>query len=200
MNIPLVSVIVPIYNVEPYLEKCLNSIINQTYKNLEISLIDDDSPDNSGKICDGYAAKEKRIKVIHKQNRGLSDARNAGLDIAKGEYIAFVDSDDYIAQNTYEDLVGIAQKNTADIVVHAYYITDYNDVMVSQKESADNLSIDEIRYMILMDKYSNMTCNKFYKAALFKDLRFYKGVYFEDLFIMPTLFFTAKRVVFVQTP
>ena len=97
----LISVIVPVYNVESYLEKCIDSIIHQTYKNLEIILVDDGSTDNSGKICDVYKEKDSRIKVIHKQNRGLSSARNCGLEIAKGEYIGFVDGDDYIAEDMY---------------------------------------------------------------------------------------------------
>ncbi|MDR1613956.1 MAG: glycosyltransferase [Campylobacteraceae bacterium] len=197
---PLISVIVPIYNVEIYLKKCLDSIISQTYKNLEIILIDDGSPDNCGKICDEYALKDKRIKVIHKKNGGLSDARNAGLDAAKGEYIAFVDSDDYITENIYEELVGIAQKETADIVMHTFYIIDNKGVKISQIEGADSLSIDEIRYLILMDKYSNCACDKLYKAELFKDLKFFVGAYSEDLFIMPTLFFRAKKAVLINKP
>lgn len=100
-----VSVIVPIYKVEPYLKRAVDSIINQTYSKLEIILVDDGSPDNCGKICDDYAKRDNRIKVIHKENGGLSDARNAGLDIATGEYIAFVDSDDYIAEDFVETLL-----------------------------------------------------------------------------------------------
>jgi glycosyltransferase involved in cell wall biosynthesis len=178
----------------------LDSIINQTYKNLEIILIDDGSPDNCGKICDEYAAKDKRVKVIHKTNGGLSSARNAGLDMATGEYIAFVDSDDYIAENMYENLAGIAQKETADIVICDYYIIDNRGVRVVQAEHMDNINIDKIRYLILMDKYSSCPWDKFYKAELFKDLRFFVGVYLEDLFIMPTLFFRAKKVILTKEP
>ena len=101
----LISVIVPVYNVEEYVEKCVLSIINQTYKNLEIILVDDGSTDNSGKICDEIAIKDNRIKVIHKKNGGLSDARNVGIDIAKGDYLGFVDSDDYIDPDMYSILL-----------------------------------------------------------------------------------------------
>jgi glycosyltransferase involved in cell wall biosynthesis len=198
-NQPLVSVIVPIYNVEIYLEKCINSIINQTYKNLEIILVDDGSPDNCGKICDEYVLKDKRIKVIHKPNGGLSDARNAGLDMAKGEYIGFVDSDDYIAEEMYKELVDIALKDGADIVACAQYILNNKGVRVSQANIAD-LTIDEIRYLILMDRYSNCVPDKLYKANLFRDLRFCVGVYSEDLFIMPSLFFAAKKAVLTKKP
>ena len=101
---PLISVIVPVYKVEQYLDECVQSIINQTYKNLEIILVDDGSPDRCPEMCDEYARQDSRIKVIHKPNGGLSSARNAGIDIARGEYIGFVDSDDYIAHDMYEKL------------------------------------------------------------------------------------------------
>lgn len=101
---PLISVIVPCYNVMEYLPKCVESILSQTYKNLEIILVDDGSTDSSGKICDGYAAKDNRIKVIHKKNGGLSDARNVALDVMKGEYVTFIDSDDYVANDYVEFL------------------------------------------------------------------------------------------------
>ena len=102
---PLISVIVPCYNVEEYLPKCIESILNQTYRNLEILLVDDGSPDNCGRICDEYAAKDSRIRIIHKKNGGLSDARNAALDVMTGEYVTFIDSDDYISKYFYEKLI-----------------------------------------------------------------------------------------------
>ena len=101
-HLPLVSIIVPIYKVEPYLRRCLDSIVNQTYTNLEIILVDDGSPDNCPQTCDEYAAKDNRIIVIHKENGGLSDARNIGLDIWKGDYISFVDSDDWVEKKYIE--------------------------------------------------------------------------------------------------
>ena len=113
----LISIIVPVYNVEQYLDDCLVSILNQTYKNLEIILIDDGSTDNSGKICDEYAKKDSRIIVFHKENGGVSSARNAGLRIAKGIYIGFVDPDDWIAEDMYEVLYLNAKKYDADVSV-----------------------------------------------------------------------------------
>ena len=115
-NTPLISVIVPVYNVEKYLRKCVDSIVNQTYKNLEIILVDDGSPDNCGKICDEFAEMDNRVMVIHKENGGLSSARNAGLDIATGEYITFVDSDDYIENDTYEKVVVAINKFDSDLI------------------------------------------------------------------------------------
>ena len=112
-----ISIIVPVYKVERYLENCIESIINQTFKDFELILVDDGSPDRCGLICDNYAKKDERIKVIHKKNEGLSAARNSGIQIAKGEYIAFVDSDDCINKNMYETLYDTAIENKSDIVV-----------------------------------------------------------------------------------
>ena len=115
----LVSIIIPIYNVENYLEQCIISVVHQTYKNLEIILVNDGSPDNSGKICDDFALMNKRIKVIHKMNGGLSSARNAGIDIAKGEYLGFVDSDDTIEPFMYEKLMTAIKRDWTDLAVCA---------------------------------------------------------------------------------
>lgn len=111
----LVTVVLPIYNVEQYLDRCINSVVNQTYKNLEIILVDDESPDNCPKMCDEWAKMDSRIKVIHKKNQGLGYARNTGIDSATGEYIYFVDSDDYIAMDTIELAYKAAAENNADI-------------------------------------------------------------------------------------
>ena len=110
METPLISIIVPVYKVEPYLHKCVDSILSQTYTHLEIFLVDDGSPDNCGKICDDFARKDKRIKVIHKKNGGLSDARNVAIDVAKGEYITFVDSDDFVTSDYVETLYHLVEK------------------------------------------------------------------------------------------
>lgn len=114
---PLISVIVPVYNVEPYLRKCVDSILNQTYRNLEVILVDDGSPDGCPAICDEYAAKDDRVRVIHKQNGGLSDARNAGMAVARGEYLSFVDSDDMLPPDAMEILLNTAISEQADMVI-----------------------------------------------------------------------------------
>ena len=113
----LVSVIVPIYNVEFYLNKCVDSILNQSYKNIEVVLVDDESPDSCGKMCDDYAAMDGRIKVVHKKNGGLSDARNAGMKVATGDLITFVDSDDYISEDFVKILFEAMSENNADIAI-----------------------------------------------------------------------------------
>ena len=120
-RVPKVSIIVPVYKVEKYLRKCIDSIINQTLKDIEIILVDDGSPDNCGKICDEYAAKDTRIKVIHKENGGLSSARNAGMEVAEGEYIGFVDSDDWIESDMYMTLWQKAKDINADLVNSDYF-------------------------------------------------------------------------------
>ena len=129
----LLSVIVPIYNVESYLPRCLKSIINQTYRNLEIICVDDGSTDNSGVIAEEYAKRDKRIKVIHKENGGLVSARKAGVLNASGEYLTYVDSDDWIEQTMYEDLLFLAKKEDADIVTSGD-IRDYGTYNVEEPE------------------------------------------------------------------
>ncbi len=134
---PKISIVVPIYNVEKYLVQCVNSIINQTLTDIEIILVDDGSPDNCPKICDDYAKKDSRIKVLHKKNGGLSSARNAGIKVATGEYIGFVDSDDYIELDMYEKMYSIAKQYEVDFVMSDYYrFNDDNKVIAT-------LDIDE---------------------------------------------------------
>lgn len=122
LQLPLITIIVPIYKVENYLDKCVYSIIQQTYTNLEIILVDDGSPDNCGNICENYRKKDSRIKVIHKENGGLSDARNVGINSATGKYIAFIDSDDYIAINYIEELYKAIKKYNVQIALCSYIL------------------------------------------------------------------------------
>ncbi|WP_206425633.1 glycosyltransferase family 2 protein [Romboutsia sp. Marseille-P6047] len=152
-----VSVIIPIYNVEKYLNRCIDSVINQSLKDIEIILVNDGSPDNCPKICDEYANKDSRIKVIHKSNGGLSSARNAGMKIATGDYIGFVDSDDYIEINMYEQMYKVAYENNVDFVMSDYYKV-YND---SKKEVT--LDIDSSLYL-KEDIY-----NKIYPSLIMKE-------------------------------
>lgn len=183
---PLISVIVPVYNVEPYLRKCLDSIVNQTYKNLEIILVDDGSTDNSGIICDEYANKDNRIKVIHKANGGLSDARNKGLDIVKGEYTGFVDSDDYIAEDMYEYLYNFAIENDLDVAMCAscdvyqnkkIYPKNFESIILDKKE--------KIIENIFVNQHGGSgigVCNKLFKYNVIKNIRFDFGKTYEDVY------------------
>lgn len=170
----LISIIVPVYNVEQYLDDCLISIINQTYKNLEIILIDDGSTDKSGKICDEYAKKDSRIIVIHKENGGVSSARNAGLRIAKGAYIGFVDPDDWIAEDMYEVLYSNAKKYDADVSVCKYKIVknrrkdNLNAINLIKHNKTIGLdAIKSMCYMLSSNKFYDCgLCNKLYKKEV----------------------------------
>ena len=157
---PLLSIIVPIYNVEQYIDKCIQSILNQTYQNLEIILVDDGATDRSGSIADSYAAKDKRIKVFHKENGGISDARNYGLDHVTGDYILFVDSDDFIENTMCERLFTIANSTHADMVSCNYYIYRGDDdisihTMSVQDDTRTFTGMDMLRY------YHLYRCNNY---------------------------------------
>lgn len=194
----LISVIVPIYNVENYIHKCIDSIINQTYRNLEIILVDDGSPDNCGKICDEYALKDCRIKVIHKKNGGLSDARNAGIDISTGEYLGFVDSDDYIDTDMYSVLLKNLKDNDADIsTCGRIIVTEGNETpSFKNNETVCLSSHDAIKDLFL---FNNNVCHaawdKLYKREMFSEIRFPLGRLFEDAAIMYQVFENARKIV-----
>lgn len=184
----LISIIVPIYNVHKYLKKCVNSIINQTYTNLEIILVDDGSIDNCGIICDEYAKKDKRIKVIHKENGGLSDARNAGLEIANGKYVSFIDSDDYVSKNFIKKLYECCKKYNCDMA-EANFIKIEKEIELEEKEKFESRVIDNKemleRLYILQDGINIRTVvvwNKLYKRKIVDKCKFPKGKIHEDEF------------------
>lgn len=194
----LISIIVPVYNVEEYLEKCIDSILNQTYKNLEIILIDDGSSDNSANICDQYEKKDSRVKVIHKKNSGMSDARNTGMKIANGEYIGFVDSDDYIKQDMIENLYNLLKKNKADISICAYELLDKNkkpSAKLNGKIYSFN-NIDAIQELLKSKLITSHCWNKLYKKQLWETIQFPIGRKFEDMAVMHLVFEKAKKIVY----
>lgn len=198
-----ISVIVPVYNVEKYLSKCVDSIIKQTYRNLEIILIDDGSPDNCGAICDEYAEKDNRIKVIHKPNGGLSDARNAGLDIATGEYIAFVDSDDYIAENMIEKLYERLIKDGSDMALCGFeYVNESYGSAEDNKTDITNCIVDEKGFFNEMYGCNQVYCvvawNKLYKKALFENERYDYAKCHEDQFIIHRLVMKCNKISFLE--
>lgn len=195
-----ISVVVPVYNVELYLEKCVNSIINQKYRNLEIILVDDGSPDNSGKICDSFLEKDNRIKVIHKSNGGLSDARNAGIDIATGDFITFVDSDDWIEQDIYYNAMKKNKKNDSDIIVFGIQ-RDYDDgkKVISKLEKEEILT--NVEGLIYLNSFKNIdlsSCNKIYKKELFDNIRFPINKKCEDYYIMFKLFDISQKILLIS--
>lgn len=197
---PLISVIVPCYNVEKYLPRCINSIINQTYNNIEILLVDDGSPDQCGEICEKYAKKDKRIKVIHKNNGGLSDARNVAIDVATGEYILFIDSDDYVAVDHVEHLYSIMTKSNVDMAIE-WGQTFYEgteppiDTLDGKKEVILD-SEDALMNMFYQKDFDTSAWAKLYKRSLFEGIRYPKGWLYEDLPTTYRLIQRCKKVVF----
>ena len=205
-----VSVIVPIYKVEPYLRRAVDSILHQTYHNLEIILVDDGSPDQCGKICDDYAKEDNRISVIHKENGGLSDARNAGLDAAGGKYIVFVDSDDFIAEDYIDTLMQCLKKYDADVAMCSYAVTDsvgYDDSIFKAAQD-DTVEVCDRRELLnnLYDAnhkdatYFIVSWNKIYKASLWKDVRFPKGRIHEDEATTYKIYDRAEKGVYLHRP
>ena len=191
-----ISVIVPIYNVEKYLNRCIDSIINQTYENLEIILVDDGSPDDCGKICDEYAKLDKRIKVIHKKNGGLSDARNAGIDVSKGKYLTFIDSDDYIDLDYVEFLYNLIKKfkTKMSICIERIY---YENGTILSKENDREVVLNQkevLEKMLYQDEINVSTWAKMYDRSLFKKIKFPKGKIFEDAFTTYKLVMECDKV------
>lgn len=192
-----VSIIIPVYDVEKYINRCIESVVNQTYTNLEIILVNDGSPDGCPQICDNWAEKDKRVVVIHKENGGLSDARNVGIDGATGVFISFIDSDDIIAPNMIEFLYYSLVNNDADIAITTMnpfceklpLFTKENDIICD--------FADKILYEIMCKSFHWEACGKLYKIALFDNgLRFIKGKLCEDLHFTLRVFAEAERAVY----
>lgn len=199
----LISVIIPVYQVEPYVARCIESILVQTLQDLEIILVDDGSTDESGRICDQYKVRDSRIKVIHQTNGGISAARNTGLDVAKGRYIGFIDSDDYIAPNMYELMYEAMHKKQVDLAVCNYEKVYEGDIR--QEERVEEKLQEQLIYTrkaALQAMQENRGCwtyvnNKLYKREIFKALRFEEGRIYEDAFIMPKLMSKCEKIVTV---
>lgn len=199
MKQPLVTIIVPVYKVEKYLRRCLDSIATQTYANFEAILVDDGSPDHCGEICDEYAARNTRFRVIHQPNGGVSAARNAGLDdyFRRNEkgYIFFVDPDDYIASNALEILIREAQENRCDIVMGGYS-ERWPNGRVKNFSSFGNESVNtqKICLAILCDRIPNFAWGRLYADSLWENIRFPEKINMEDLYVMPRIFYKAKHI------
>ena len=201
-NDPLVSVIVPIYNVEKYLGRCVDSILAQSYEKMEIILVDDGSEDGSSQICDYYEEMDERIHVVHKENGGLSDARNAGIDICNGEYLLFIDSDDYIHSGMVGGMLEAAIKEDADIVECGALYEDEDSPKRSGKRKGTGLrkSFDHEQAVTNILDYRSriMAWGKLYRADLFKSIRFPYGKLHEDEFIVPFVVDLCSRYVYMD--
>lgn len=195
----MISIIIPLYNVEKYMDQCLQSVVDQTYKNLEIILVDDGSPDQSGNKADLWKKKDKRIKVIHKENGGLSSARNAGLEICHGQYIMFIDSDDIVSIDLCQCLMELLDKNSANIAIceadHVFenqpHFTNSSETKIYDKDSA----ICEMWYQ---RSFLPSAWGKLYDVKIFKNLRFTEGIIFEDIDIMHEAFYQADKIVYTD--
>ena len=201
---PLISIIVPVYKVEDYLARCVDSLRNQTYENLEIILVDDGSPDNCGAICDDYAARDSRIRVIHKKNGGLSSARNAGIDVAQGAYLGFVDSDDWVDIHTYEWLMEMVQTEHVKMVCAGRW--DYSSATGEKTlglcpPEREVISGEELaKRIFLWDNVDSAAWDKLYHRSLFQELRYPLGVVSEDLPVTYRAGLKAGRIGMLNKP
>ncbi len=193
----LISVIVPAYNVEPYLRRCVNTIVGQTYRNLEIILVDDGSTDGTGILCDEIAREDSRILVIHKENGGLSDARNAGLAVASGDFISFIDADDYIELDMYEHMIMEIKDSGISMVTVGFIITDIDgDDKVLVPEQKLFLTKEEAFMNLFEDgKMFPSSVNKLFRRCLFDELRYVKGIINEDTEIIFKIVNLCNRII-----
>lgn len=194
-----VSVIVPVYNMEKYLSRCVDSILAQTYADLEVILVDDGSKDSSAAICDQYAERDGRIKVVHKANGGLSSARNAGLDLAKGDYIGFVDSDDYISPEMYSVLCHHIENSDCEIANVMYVRADENGRTTPSKvphNTDKEIEAEQFAKELMLHTGDVSVCTKLFRAELFKNIRFPEGKLNEDLLFILDVLGGVKKIAF----
>lgn len=200
---PLISIVVPIYKVERYLDECICSILNQSYEKLEILLVDDGSPDHCGEICDAYANGDSRIRVIHQSNQGLAETRNIGKNLATGEYLYYLDSDDYIEPDTIEIMVQKALETGADIVVGGFYM-EYVNGEKKRNNSKDiilSLNSKEALGLYLYSRYINpIACGKLYRTELLDNVSYPKGRLYEDMATTYQVIAKAHKVIFCSYP
>ena len=201
-NTPKLSIIVPVYKVEKYIQECVDSILASTFTDFELILVDDGSPDNCGKICDEYANNHARVGTIHKKNGGLSSARNAGLDVARGEFVAFVDSDDRIMPEMFERMINTLENENADIVCCGMRLLRDDGVVTPFKAWPKN---EEIYFgsdclQLLLDAKNgcgDFYMNKMYRRELFDGIRLPEGKVFEDIYSMHFVFERSKKTIFL---
>ena len=200
MNTKKVSIIIPIYKVEKYMEECLESLRNQTYTNLEIILCDDESPDGCPEICEQYVQMDERFKVLHKKNGGAASARNAGLEIATGDYLGFVDSDDVVEEDYIEKLVYLLEENDADISVCAFTNLFVNTEEYIEMENTGDYSQVQYLERFLKDWKCGLIWNKLFKKELLGDIRFAEGHVIDDEFFTYKLVMNAQKVIVCDMP
>ena len=204
LNLKLISVIIPVYNVQDYLARCVDSVLAQTYSDLEIILVDDGSLDMSGNMCDDYALQDRRIRVIHKSNGGLSDARNAGLDVMSGDYVTFIDADDYVHPRFVEVLVDTIKTTKSQIAVCTWQeLKDENtprEVKTHNARCKIYTQEEAIISVFYQRKLNHSACSRLFEKHLFNTLRFPKGALYEDLAVIYPLLVQVDRVALVYAP
>ena len=200
----MVSIIIPVYNVQDYLARCVDSVLTQTYTDLEIILVDDGSIDISGDICDEYALHDARVRVIHKENGGLSDARNAGLDVARGNYVAFIDADDYVHPSFVELLLKTINETGAQIAVSTWQELKDGDKPRKVRTKRPRCTIltqeEAISSVFYQKKLNHSACSRIFETQLFNNLRFPEGMLYEDLAIIYPLLCKVEKVALINTP
>lgn len=198
----LLSVIVPAYNVEDYIERCVDSIITQLNGDCEVILVDDGSTDSTGTICDAYSKKYANVVVIHKENGGLSEARNVGISFAQGEYISLIDGDDYVSSEFYDTMLGLAKNNDADVVVCNYKKVFENELCnkgdLYDEEIIKFSGTDAIRDLFLNDRIMNYAWNKLYKRYLFQNIEYPVGKLWEDILVTYRILRKSEKVVYTN--
>lgn len=198
---PRLSVIVPVYKVEKYIHKCVDSILNQTFSDFELILVDDGSPDNCGRICDEYAAKDSRVRVIHKKNGGLSDARNFGIDAAQGEVLGFVDSDDDIDSNMYKSMIEYMDKHNLDVVCADTYVIKNGKKKFRPRYAEDKIFDAPDGVIAILDgTLDNAAWNKIYKRNVIGEVRYPEGRIYEDVATTYKFVYAAQRVGYMCRP
>ena len=194
-----ISIIVPVYNIASYVAKCIESLLGQTLSGIEIILVDDGSSDESGRICDKYRLRDPRILVIHKKNGGLSSARNAGIDAASGKYIGFVDGDDWVSVNMYQELYYLAESEKAQIVSCKYReVYEEDAVGASGKKTFSTLSQKNALKRFFLRQISESVCDKLFLRTMFSDIRFPEGEINEDTCVVVKLLLQSRKVVFLE--
>lgn len=196
-----ISIIVPVYQVEQYLPRAIDSVLSQTFHNWEMILVNDGSPDCCGQICDQYAQKDKRIRVIHQGNQGVSAARNTGIDAAHGQYLFCLDPDDYLAQETLAHMLKLMEENKADLVMIGHNRVEADGYIHCDSGNWPDLqTVRDIQKAIVKNALPNFVWGKLYKRELWENIRMPVGHVMEDLYVCPRLFMKARRIVVDKTP
>ncbi|SHN65892.1 Glycosyl transferase family 2 [Butyrivibrio hungatei DSM 14810] len=199
-----IDVIVPIYNVEKYIDKCIRSILEQEYSELHVILIDDGSTDASGKICDEYAKKDKRIEVVHKKNGGLSDARNTGLKLSRNELIAFIDGDDFIHPSYLKKMMSVMENYNADVVVTGVEKISEEHIVAFDKETCSRADVvviekkDILKQLVERDELTVIQCNKLFKKEILNGIEFPVGRKHEDTFVIHEQLYKCNRIAYIE--